>query len=216
MGRWWYKIADKSRDAVDYQGTKWFVPAGEKNFTKSANQREIRHIVIHITGGPKMNESSSVNEFRSSSKSSAHYIVNRHGVITQMVRENDIAHHAHSGNKNSIGIEHVNPFTGRKKKRPTKKQYEASADLVAYLCWKYNIPTIRSHSVGHNGIIGHMDVDPNTGHNCPTSKAWDWDRYLKLVRQAYNKRITEACDRYVAPILPYGNEICKKLKRHLE
>lgn len=191
--RWWHRIADRDRDAVDFQGTKWFVAAGEKNYTKSTGQRDIKHIVIHITGGPAMDESSSVNEFRSSSKSSSHYIVNRRGEITQMVREADIAHHAHSGNANSIGIEHVNPYMRRKKKRPTEKQYRASAELVAYLCLKYKIHPSRSHSVSQSGIIGHMDVDTDTGHqDCPNEEAWDWEKYLEYVSSIYYNRLIKS------------------------
>jgi hypothetical protein len=173
--------------APDYSGASRFVQA--KYFGKR-DSRTIRRIVIHITdGGPKVDGTiawflNPVDKDGKVRKVSAHYIVGQDGTIVQMVKENDIAWHAHTANGDSIGIEHC---ANKKGLNPSDVQYCASAALVRSLCEKYGIDMRRvaagDWGDGVTGIQGHKDADPNTDHDCP-SKIWDWDYYLDLVTSA--------------------------------
>ncbi len=117
----------------DYPDAIGFIQANNYKIP-SEGTREIDSIVIHITGGPATTESSAVNHFLdNTSNASAHYIVNRQGEVIQMVRDKDIAFHARSANKTSIGIEHVNRWNSEAKEYPTDEQYTASAKLVNWL-----------------------------------------------------------------------------------
>ncbi len=169
---------------IDYPGTQFRADAA--NFKIPSAPREIRYIIIHITGGIAQDEGPAINTFRSG-PASAHYIVNREGSITQFVRDAHIANHVDNINSitnlNSIGIEHVNQWNRHGQLRPTDAQYEASAGLVAWLCRQYEIPIVHSTARHAAGIRGHIEEQPNSGHvNCP-NPAWDWNRYIALVNQ---------------------------------
>lgn len=171
-----------------YPQVSRFVPA--RYFTRPARPRQINRIVIHITDGTTTNGTvfwfrdmlgpdgrPAVDRRGRPIKSSAHYVVGQDGEVVQMVRDSDIAHHAHNANADSIGIEHVararNP-----RLVPSQAQYCSSADLVRWLCARYNIPMDRIH------ILGHSEADPDTTHtDCPNS-VWDWNRYMALVTGA--------------------------------
>jgi len=106
-----------------------------------------------------------------------------------MVREANIANHVggiHSvHNQESIGIEHVNPYTPSARMTPTERQYEASARLVQWLCHRYNIPIMHELTPRGRGIKGHIEVSPNSRHvNCP-NPAWDWNLYIGLVNNPH-------------------------------
>ena len=87
-----------------------------KNFSPKTRLRSsIKFIIIHYTG--MQSEIESINRLKSiKSKVSCHYLVNRKGSVTQMVKDNKIAWHAGKSkwktfnnlNENSIGIELVN------------------------------------------------------------------------------------------------------------
>ncbi len=98
------------------------------------------------------------------------------GRIAQMIRELDVGFHAGNRdmNERSIGIEHEG-FVDRPQDF-TAEMYAASARLAADICARYGIPVDREH------IIGHVEVE-GTDHTDP-GPHWDWDRYLKLVREA--------------------------------
>ena len=168
----------------DYPGTMY--RANAHNYLVPASPRTIRYIIIHITGWIAQDEGPALNAFLAG-PASAHYIVNRQGHITQFVRDAHIANHVdniHSvTNRDSIGIEHVNQWTHNVHMRPTGVQYEASARLVACLCHQYNIPIVHNTTRHAPGIRGHIEEQPNSGHvNCP-NPAWDWNRYISMVRQ---------------------------------
>lgn len=177
------------RDPIDFPGTDFWAPA--RNFAPRT-ERDIRFVVIHITGGPALHEGPAIDQFRSSA-ASAHYIVNREGSITQMVREQDIANHVdnlHSvSNAHSIGIEHVNPWNVDQHMEPTPAQYAASARLVAWLCKCYAIPAEHRPQRGSAGIRGHQEEQPRTSHNCP-GPGWNWDAYMGRLRLAMNEQLT--------------------------
>ena len=83
--------------------------------SKSRLLKDIKFIVIHYTG--MQSEIESIKRLKSPKhKVSCHYLINRKGKITQMVKDKKIAWHAGKSrwkkfvnlNKNSIGIELVN------------------------------------------------------------------------------------------------------------
>jgi V8-like Glu-specific endopeptidase/uncharacterized protein YycO len=162
-----------SGPAPEYPGASRFEPAAPGNFTAMSGTRAVNRIVVHVTdGGRSIN--GTISWFKNpAAKVSAHYVVGQDGEVVQMVRHNDKAWHAHTANRDSIGIEHV--ASRSRGIFPTNDEYAASAALVRWLCSQYGIPADRDH------IIGHNEADPSTTHSgCPTS-AWDWTAYMALV-----------------------------------
>lgn len=168
-------------EAPDYPGASRFVPAATGNFRRGRRRGAvIDRIVIHITaGGPSLD--GTVSWFRNpDAKVSSHYIVGRDGEVVQMVHDADTAYHASSANSRSIGIEHNGNKPSRRNRRdlpPTERQYEESANLVAWLCAQHGIPADREH------IRGHHEISPGDNHDCPTDY-WDWDHYMTYVGAA--------------------------------
>ncbi|GLJ90220.1 N-acetylmuramoyl-L-alanine amidase [Streptomyces poonensis] len=165
---------------VDFTEASW-VAASPANYRAAdrPDDYSIDMVVIHITQG---SFDSAVQVFQNPAhRAAAHYIVRKDGHITQMIRELDVAYHAGNRdyNERSIGIEHAgfveDPAAF------TDEMYSASAQLTARICARYDIPVDREH------IIGHVEV-PGSDHTCP-GPHFDWDRYLRLVREA---RTTEA------------------------
>jgi len=179
-----------SEEAADYPSASRFVPAHPNNYRRGRRRGAVvDRIVIHITaGGPNID--GTIGWFQNGNHvnartgkpapSSAHYIVGRDGEVVQMVRNADTAYHASSANSRSIGIEHNGNKPSRRNRRdlpPTEPQYQASANLVAWLCAQYGIPADREH------IRGHNEISPRDQHDCPTDY-WDWDHYMQLVQAA--------------------------------
>jgi|JI10StandDraft_1071094.scaffolds.fasta_scaffold00795_31 N-acetyl-anhydromuramyl-L-alanine amidase AmpD len=174
----------------EYSGARRYVEARAGHFRVPATPRTIDRIVIHITDGTSTN--GTVGWFRSASntqRTSAHYVIGQDGEVVQMVRHANIAHHATTANRRSIGIEHValSPAESRRLRArgrnvaallPTEEQYRASARLVAWLCCEFAIPVDREH------IIGHSEAAQTTHSDCPNS-VWDWDAYMGYVREYY-------------------------------
>jgi N-acetyl-anhydromuramyl-L-alanine amidase AmpD len=162
--------------AVDFRGARW-VAASEANFRWADRPDDygIDMVVIHVTQGDL---ASAVKVFQDPAhRAAAHYIVGKDGRVTQMIRELDVAYHAgnRAYNERSIGIEHEG-FVDRPQDF-TDAMYAASARLTAGVCRRYDIPVDREH------IIGHVEV-PGTDHTDP-GEHWDWDRYIRLVREAH-------------------------------
>ncbi|MER5934434.1 peptidoglycan recognition family protein [Streptomyces sp. NPDC002054] len=158
---------------LDHPGARW-TAASPANWRLADRPDDYRvdRIVVHVTQG---GFASSVDAFKNPwHKASAHYIVRGDGHIEQMVRELDVAFHAgnRSMNERSVGIEHVG-FVDRPKDF-TPAMYESSARLAAAICRRYGIPADRKHILGHSEVPGADHTDPGPH--------WDWDRYLKLVR----------------------------------
>ncbi|MHC5904620.1 N-acetylmuramoyl-L-alanine amidase [Streptomyces sp. S6] len=179
LSRLWWKLPGNRRPrvagAVDFQGARW-VEASEANFrwADRPDDYEVDMIVVHVTQG---DFASAVKAFQDPGhQAAAHYIVGQDGRIAQLIRELDVAYHAgnRAYNERSVGIEHEG-FVDRPKDF-TDAMYAASARLAAGVCARYGIPVDREH------IIGHVEV-PGTDHTDP-GEHWDWDRYLRLVREA--------------------------------
>ncbi|MGW0763487.1 N-acetylmuramoyl-L-alanine amidase [Streptomyces sp. NPDC002814] len=179
LGRLWWRVpgVEKPRKAgaVDYAGAKWEA-ASDANWRMADRPDDygVDMVIIHVTQG---SFDSAVKAFQDPGhQAAAHYIVGQDGRVLQMIRELDVAYHAGNRdyNERSIGIEHEG-FVDRPEDL-TDEMYEASARLTARICARYDLPVDREH------IIGHVEV-PGTDHTDP-GEHWDWDRYMKLVRQA--------------------------------
>jgi len=120
-------------------------------------------IVIHTYNGKG---TSLYNWFQENTVStSAHYSVWKNGTIEQYVRENDTAWHAGQSwwNDVSIGIEHQDDGNPADPVR-TEQLYEASAELVADICRRWNIALTADNIVPHKktastGCPGGLDVN---------------------------------------------------------
>ena len=125
----------------------------------------------------------------------AHYLIGRLGDVVQMVPDDRLCYHCGMWNARSIGIEHearIAPWGVRLRadgsvKPPPYPAGEfpeamllASAEVVAILCRKYQIPVDRAHIVGHSEVPGASHTDPGPD--------WPWDRYVAMVEAAWVRR----------------------------
>lgn len=169
----------------EYPEAEAFVAAAHYRPWRESGPREVKRIVMHVTAG-QADYRRTVKYLQNPTRNgeplpvSAHYVVGQQGEVVQMVRHNDIAFHARSANKDSIGIEHV-ARPRREWSRedpgllPTEAEYQSSARLVRFLCGEYGLLCDREHVVGHN------EADPTTSHtNCPDG-AWDWDHFMRIL-----------------------------------
>jgi len=105
----------------------------------------------------------------------AHYLVDRQGIIYQMVTDEDIAYHAGTSrmpdgrtdvNNFSVGIELI--YT--KTETPTETQYQTLAQLVKYLEQEHDIPS--ENILGQNQIAPDRKTDPWN---------FDWQYFYSLI-----------------------------------
>jgi len=85
---------------------------------------------------------------------SAHYVIDRDGLLYRFVEDGHIARHARAANSYSIGIEHI-ALPGE---RLTAVQEQTSARLIAALCIRYGIPV--ENIYGHRWLAGGSFTDP--------------------------------------------------------
>ncbi|MGW2346743.1 N-acetylmuramoyl-L-alanine amidase [Streptomyces sp. NPDC001661] len=182
LARMWWQMpgVDKPRKAgaVDFKGAEW-VAAAAANWRRADRPADytVDRVVIHVTQGSYQG---TLKVFKDPwHGAAAHYVVRQDGHIAQMIRELDVAFHAGNRdyNERSVGIEHEG-FVDRPEDF-TDAMYEASARLTARICRRYDMPVDREH------IIGHVEV-PGTDHTDP-GQHWDWDRYIRLVKAAYER-----------------------------
>ncbi|NJQ03034.1 N-acetylmuramoyl-L-alanine amidase [Streptomyces zingiberis] len=176
--RWMYRVPgiDRPRKEgeVDHRGAEWIAASGA-NWRRADRPYDFRidRVVIHVIQG---DYAVAVKVFQDPGhRASTHYVVRTSdGHVAQMVRELDVAYHAgnRSYNERSVGIEHEG-FVDRAD-TITDATYRASAALTAGICDRYDLPRDREH------IVGHVEI-PGTDHTDP-GPHWDWDRYLRMVR----------------------------------
>ncbi|MFR9674499.1 N-acetylmuramoyl-L-alanine amidase [Streptomyces sp. TR06-5] len=176
----WWRLPGRQQErepgAVDHPGAEW-ISASQENLAPADRPYDhgIDRVVIHTVEG---SYAVALQVFRDPAHgASAHYVVRAEdGHVAQMVREADVAHHAGNldYNRRSIGIEHEG-FVDRPEDF-TAALYRSSARLTAGVCARYGIPVDREHIVAHHEVPGSDHTDPGPG--------WDWDRYLRLVREA--------------------------------
>jgi len=166
----------------EYPGAHAFIQARGFHFDPG---RKVQRIVIHCTdGGPSANRTAAYFASGAEGKSSsAHFVIGQDATVIQCVRLGDVAHHAHTANRDSIGIEHccrtpreLGP--GDAGLPPSAAQLAASARLVAWLCNRLGIPCDRAH------VRVHAEADPDTTHKgCPTSAGINLDALVAAAQQ---------------------------------
>ena len=144
------------------------------NFTKKIrNIKDIKFVIIHYTG--MQSEIESLKRLKShNSKVSCHYLINRKGRITQLVKDKNIAWHAGKSkwkkftnlNKNSIGIELENKGQQFGYQKFTDDQIKNLVILCKHLKKKYKIRT--ENFLGHSDIAPLRKIDP--GEKFPWKK----------------------------------------------
>lgn len=179
LSRWWWRIPGNHKPRtdgeVDYPGSEW-VPASTANWRRADRPDDftIDRVVIHVIQG---DYAAAISAFESPAHQAAtHYILRTEdGKVAQAVRELDVAYHAGNReyNERSVGIEHEG-FVDQPEWF-TEKMYRASARLTADICDRNDIPRDRAHIIGHHEVPGADHTDPGPH--------WDWDTYLRLVRE---------------------------------
>ena len=130
------------------------------NFSKKKrSSKTIKHVIFHYTG--MQSEIVSIKRLKNpSSKVSCHYLINKKGKITQLVKENYIAWHAGKSkwrkftnlNKNSVGIELVNKGHSHGYENFPKLQIRS----LIYLCKKLK----KKYGLKNKDFLGHSDIAP--------------------------------------------------------
>ncbi len=143
-------------------------------FQKFSGTRKIDTIVIHSSYNSLGGDQYSLEKIIAIYKDygvAPHYIIDRAGVIYQLVKENDIAYHAGVSsvpdgrtdvNKFSIGIELV----GNETDGYTKKQYEKLQELINKIKNEREIKYV----LGHDEIAPERKTDP---------WVFDWNKISK-------------------------------------
>ncbi len=139
--------------------------------------RTIDAIIIHSTynasGRDSFNVDSCIKQFQTY-QVSAHYIIDRLGVIYRLVDEKDISFHAGKSslpdgrtkvNDCSIGIEIITT----KKSSPTEAQYKSLVGLVKDIKSRYSIKYIQ----GHEQIAPGRKTDPWN---------FDWGKFNSMIQ----------------------------------
>ena len=144
------------------------------NFSKRQRHfKEINFIIFHYTG--MQSEIESIKRLKSTkAKVSCHYLINRSGNITQMVKDNKSAWHAGKSkwkkfnnlNKKSIGIELVNKGHRLGYEKFTNMQIQSLIKLSLFLKKKYKIK--KENFLGHSDIAPLRKKDP--GEKFPWKK----------------------------------------------
>jgi len=135
--------------------------------------KDIKFIIFHYTG--MQSEIESIKRLTNKkAKVSCHYLINRKGLIIQMVKDKNIAWHAGKSkwknfinlNKLSLGIELVNKGHQFGYQNYTKKQINSLIILCKKLKKKYRIKD--ENFLGHSDIAPLRKVDP--GEKFPWKK----------------------------------------------
>ena len=112
-------------------------------------------------------------------KVSAHYLIDRDGIVYRLVDECDTAYHAGVSvlrgrkycNRFSIGVELI----GTNDVEFTDEQYKSLILLSIYIRSKHDIPL--------ENIVGHNDIAP--GRKIDPGKMFDWNRYKEGLKIKY-------------------------------
>ena len=147
------------------------------NYSRQArNTKFIKFVIIHYTG--MQSEIESIKRLKSiKHKVSCHYLINRKGQITQMVKDKHIAWHAgkskwknyYNLNKNSLGIELVNKGHKIYYQSFTNIQIKSLIKLCKLIKKKYRVK--KENFLGHSDIAPLRKIDP--GEKFP------WERLSK-------------------------------------
>ena len=130
------------------------------NYSKKPRKKnKIKFIIIHYTG--MQSEIESIKRLKNSkTKVSCHYLINRKGKITRLVKERYEAWHAGKSkwkklqnlNEYSIGIELVN--------KGHKIRYEKFPNLQIKSLIKLCINLKKKYKIKNQNFLGHSDIAP--------------------------------------------------------
>lgn len=169
--------------------SRWCTPGDRRSGTcrRIASPRPIRRVIIHTLAVPTTSRRTGAQSVvlawqREGRAASAHYIIDRDGTTTQMVREADVAFHAGSVNSDSVGIEHADICNDPAPL--TRELYERSAALVRDIARRagftplvYGVDTT---DVARATVSGHVHNSGPGGHGDP-GPYWDWQYYALLL-----------------------------------
>ena len=159
-------------------------------------KKQIKFVIIHYTG--MQSEIESVRRLKDfKSKVSCHYLINRRGVITNMVNDKHIAWHAGKSkwksfsnlNNFSIGIELVNKGHRLGYQNFPNPQIKSLIKLCLNVKRKYKIK--KDNFLGHSDIAPLRKIDP--GEKFPWEKLSEHKlgAWYKLSSRNFNKRKTK-------------------------
>jgi len=167
---------------------------------KERSPKDIKFVIIHYTG--MQSEIESIQRLKDKNfKVSCHYLINRKGVITQMVKDKKIAWHAGKSkwkkfvnlNDVSLGIELVNKGHQFGYQKFSDQQIKSLIKLCKKLKKKYAIK--KENFLGHSDIAPIRKIDP--GKNFPWQKLsghnigqWFTQNKKFLIRNEKNRRST--------------------------
>ena len=152
---------------------KIFLNLSPNHSKKNRSNKKIKFVIIHYTG--MQSEIESIKRLKNPKfKVSCHYLINRTGKVTQMVKDKYIAWHAGKSrwkqfkdlNKNSIGIELVNKGHQFGYQSFSADQVKSLIKLCKNLKKKYLIK--RENFLGHSDIAPLRKTDP--GEKFPWEK----------------------------------------------
>lgn len=188
------KLFDVAKSALTPEYGNDFKQA--RKYTAGRSGRTIDRVIIHTAQG---SYAGTVSWFQNAQvQASAHYVVSKTGLVTQMVKHADTAWHAGNWDYNlrSVGIEHEGYVD--QPSYLTEQMYAASAGITRFVCDTYGIPKDRQHVIGHNQV---PDPDGSGwgggGHHsdpCVTVDGrqcfWNWAHYMELVGGTNNPNPT--------------------------
>jgi N-acetylmuramoyl-L-alanine amidase len=175
---------------VAAHGSRWCVPGDANSGTcrRIPDPRPVRQVIVHTLAVPSTPRRTGAQAVvlgwqREGRVASAHYIIDRDGTTTQMVREANIAFHAGRVNGDSIGIEHADvcndptPYT--------QQLYERSAALVRDIARRHRFSLVTygadTTDVRQATVSGHVHHSGQGGHSDP-GPYWDWQYYGLLLQ----------------------------------
>ena len=168
-----------------------------KNLSKKSKRKKaIKYVIFHYTG--MQSEIESLKRLSSeNSKVSCHYLINRKGIIYQMVPDNKIAWHAGKSqwknlknlNDKSLGIELVNKGHDHGYQNFTNPQIKSLISLCKKLKKNYKIS--QENFLGHSDIAPLRKIDP--GEKFPWKrlnkfKIGIWYKNVKLKKKKVEKK----------------------------
>lgn len=145
------------------------------NFSKRTAPVDL--IVVHDTEGGFAGAVSWFSQPQSGV--SAHFVLKEDGTeAVQMVHLDDKAWHAKAFNSRSIGIE----MAGFASKGFTETEWQAAANIVAFLLHEFNIPRQVSQGGHFPGFCSHYMLGAaGGGHSDPTTNTGVWQHFVDRV-----------------------------------
>lgn len=182
-----------------------YLSADPTKYEKGRRGNQPKYIIIHTVVGSL---DSAVHEFQNVQNGrmvSAHYICGNDGRIAQSVKEEDTAYHAgnFSMNLQSIGIEHEDNAQPNSP-RPDSL-YETSAELIADICKRNNIPIAREFIRKHNEVPNPNDASKTVATSCPGTL--DIDRLVSRAQQIAGGDSPKIVTPTVSTLTPYTRNV---------